>query len=122
MESSRGGAASIKEGLQVYNHEIAPAFADCPAGMGWTFGYLQLRIFPSRTWANWSLFNVHGSRSPLELTEADAAPAYDAEEQNNIAIYKRVLPSVSQHTPHAAGLQLLLWRGSRSRARVRLRA
>ncbi len=32
--------------------------------------------------------------SPLELTEAHAAPAYDAEEQNNIAIYKRVLPSV----------------------------
>ncbi len=32
--------------------------------------------------------------SPLELTEAQAAPAYDAEEQNNIAVYKRVLPSV----------------------------
>jgi S1-C subfamily serine protease len=31
---------------------------------------------------------------PLELTEAEAAPAYDAEEQNNIAVYKRVLPSV----------------------------
>jgi S1-C subfamily serine protease len=30
----------------------------------------------------------------LELTEAQAAPAYDAEEQNNIAVYKRVLPSV----------------------------
>jgi S1-C subfamily serine protease len=28
------------------------------------------------------------------LTEANAAPAYDAEEQNNIAVYKRVLPSV----------------------------
>ena len=28
------------------------------------------------------------------LTEAHAAPAYDAEEQNNIAIYKKVLPSV----------------------------
>ena len=35
-----------------------------------------------------------GSSSPLELTEAHAAPAYDAEEQNNIAVYKRVLPSV----------------------------
>ena len=33
-------------------------------------------------------------RLPLELTEAEAAPAYDAEEQNNIAVYKRVLPSV----------------------------
>jgi S1-C subfamily serine protease len=28
------------------------------------------------------------------LTEAHAAPEYDAEEQNNIAVYKRVLPSV----------------------------
>jgi S1-C subfamily serine protease len=35
-----------------------------------------------------------GSSSPLELTEAEAAPSYDPEEQNNIAVYKRVLPSV----------------------------
>jgi S1-C subfamily serine protease len=35
-----------------------------------------------------------GSNSRLELTEAHAAPAYDAEEQNNIAVYKKVLPSV----------------------------
>jgi S1-C subfamily serine protease len=41
-----------------------------------------------------ALFNGRGSGSPLELTEAQAAPAYDPEEQNNIAIYKRVLPSV----------------------------
>jgi S1-C subfamily serine protease len=44
--------------------------------------------------SNISLFGAHGSGSPLELTEAEAAPAYDAEELNNIAIYKRVLPSV----------------------------
>ena len=41
-----------------------------------------------------SLIGAHGSGSPLELTEAQAAPAFDAEEQNNIAVYKRVLPSV----------------------------
>ncbi len=40
------------------------------------------------------LINARGSNSPLELTEAQAAPAYDAEEQNNISVYKRVLPSV----------------------------
>jgi S1-C subfamily serine protease len=40
------------------------------------------------------LTGARGANSPLELTEAQAAPAYDAEEQNNIAIYKRVLPSV----------------------------
>jgi S1-C subfamily serine protease len=38
--------------------------------------------------------NVGTSGSPLQLTEAEAAPAYDAEEQNNIAVYKRVAPSV----------------------------
>jgi S1-C subfamily serine protease len=41
-----------------------------------------------------ALFRGHSTGSPLELTEAQAAPAYDAEEQNNIAVYKRVLPSV----------------------------
>jgi S1-C subfamily serine protease len=42
------------------------------------------------------LFHTTGSTdgSALQLTEAEAAPSYDAEEQNNIAIYKRVLPSV----------------------------
>ena len=35
-----------------------------------------------------------GSSSPLELTEAEAAPAYTPDEQNNISVYKRVLPSV----------------------------
>lgn len=35
-----------------------------------------------------------GSNLPLELTEAHAAPAYDSEEHNNIAVYKKVLPSV----------------------------
>lgn len=41
-----------------------------------------------------SLFGGRGSRTPLQLTEASAAPIFDAEEQNNIAVYKRVLPSV----------------------------
>jgi S1-C subfamily serine protease len=41
-----------------------------------------------------SLFNGHPAASALELTEAEAAPAFDSEEQNNIAVYKRVLPSV----------------------------
>jgi S1-C subfamily serine protease len=44
--------------------------------------------------SRFSLFKTSASGSPLELTEAEAAPAYDAEEQNNIAVYKKVLPSV----------------------------
>jgi S1-C subfamily serine protease len=56
------------------------------------FWYLTAHL-PARL-SNVSLFNVRGAGSPLQLTEAQAAPAYDAEEQNNIAVYKRVLPSV----------------------------
>ncbi|MGA7857926.1 MAG: trypsin-like peptidase domain-containing protein [Terracidiphilus sp.] len=41
-----------------------------------------------------SLLNASSSSSPLELTEAEAAPAYTAAELNNISVYKRVLPSV----------------------------
>ena len=41
-----------------------------------------------------SFLGSHGVSSPLQLTEAHAAPEYDSEEQNNIAVYKRVLPSV----------------------------
>src|SRR5580658_1562741 len=48
-----------------------------------------------------AVLGVKGSGSPLELTEAEAAPAYDAEEQNNIAVYKRVLPSVVNITSTA---------------------
>jgi len=56
------------------------------------FWYLTTHL-PSNL-SHFSLFGVHGNSSALELTEAEAAPAYDAEEQNNIAVYKRVLPSV----------------------------
>ncbi len=51
--------------------------------------------FPHRPFMDRPLFGTGGGSSdPLELNEAHAAPAYDAEEQNNIAIYKKVLPSV----------------------------
>ena len=41
-----------------------------------------------------SFLKTSVSTSPLELTEAHAAPEYDSEEQNNIGVYKKVLPSV----------------------------
>ncbi len=40
-------------------------------------------------------------RSPLELTEAHAQPAYDAEELANIAVYKKALASVVNVTSSA---------------------
>jgi S1-C subfamily serine protease len=48
-----------------------------------------------------TLTGARGADSPLELTEAQAAPAFDAEEQNNIAVYRRVLPSVVNITSRA---------------------
>jgi S1-C subfamily serine protease len=38
---------------------------------------------------------------PLDLTEADAQSSYDSQEQNNIAVYKRVLPAVVNITSTA---------------------
>ena len=37
---------------------------------------------------------VKGLGGTFDLTEASAAPAYDTEEQQNIAVYKKALPSV----------------------------
>ena len=48
-----------------------------------------------------SLFGANTRIGTLELKEAHAAPAYDAEEQNNIAVYKRVSPSVVNITSTA---------------------
>jgi len=61
------------------------------------FWYLTAHLsFPpgGPSWNHVSLTGAKSSGSPLQLTEAEAAPAFDAEEQNNIAVYKRVLPSV----------------------------
>src|SRR6476659_9623840 len=41
------------------------------------------------------------SASPLQLTEAQAAPQFDTEEQNNISVYRRVLLSVVNITSRA---------------------
>ena len=38
--------------------------------------------------------SANGPIGSLSLTEASAAPAFDSEEQQNIAVYKRALPSV----------------------------
>ena len=45
--------------------------------------------------------NVTGPLGDFSLTEAHAAPAFDTEEQQNIAVYKRALPSVVNITSTA---------------------
>src|ERR1039457_3691767 len=57
-------------------------------------GFLYLTTHLSNPFGRFHLFNASATKSPLELTEAEAAPAFDAEEQNNIGVYKKVLPSV----------------------------
>ncbi len=57
-------------------------------------GFWFVTTHLSQNLGHFSLLNTSASGSPLQLTEAEAAPAYDLDEQNNIAVYKRVLPSV----------------------------
>jgi S1-C subfamily serine protease len=48
-----------------------------------------------------STASMNGPMGGFELTQADAAPAYDTEEQQNIAVYKKALPSVVNITSTA---------------------
>jgi len=66
------------------------------------FWFLTTHFSPHLSADGRSLFGLSDSGlSHLDLKEAHAAPAYDAEEQNNIAIYKRVSPSVVNITSTA---------------------
>jgi S1-C subfamily serine protease len=66
------------------------------------FWFVTTHFSPNLSAGGHSLFATNDSRIPsLDLHEAHAAPAYDAEEQNNIAIYKRVSPSVVNITSTA---------------------
>jgi S1-C subfamily serine protease len=57
-------------------------------------GFWYLTTHLSNPFGPLSFFKTAGSSSPLQLTEAHAAPEFDAEEQNNVSVYKKVLPSV----------------------------
>jgi S1-C subfamily serine protease len=49
------------------------------------FFYTSHRFGPPTSWV---------TREPVHITEAQAAPSLDGEEQNNVDVYKRVVPSV----------------------------
>ena len=51
---------------------------------------------------------VHGPLGNFSLTETDAAPAFDTEEQQNIAVYKKALPSVVNITSTAVAYDFFL--------------
>jgi S1-C subfamily serine protease len=75
------------------------------------FYYLTTHVGSSGNLASWlhraapaSGTNTTAMNGPLgtfELNQADAAPAYDTEEQQNIAVYKKALPSVVNITSTA---------------------
>ncbi len=50
-----------------------------------------------------TIAKLTGPLGHLELTEAHAQPAYDADEQENIAVYRKCLPSVVNITSTAVG-------------------
>jgi len=65
------------------------------------FWLVTTHLQPTHSMGRISLFGGDGggSTSPLELTEAQAAPKYDAEEENNIAVYKECCPRWSTSPP-----------------------
>jgi len=75
------------------------------------FYYLSTRLMPTGALAGLvhrglapdaaTQSNVSGPLGNFSLNEASAAPAFDAEEQQNIAVYKRALPSVVNITSTA---------------------
>ena len=62
-----------------------------PAG---SVAALVERYAPSIAGNTSTLVSMNGPLGTFNLNVANAQPAYDAEEQNNIAVYKRVTPSV----------------------------
>jgi S1-C subfamily serine protease len=68
------------------------------------FYYLTSRMLPAGALAGLrqqvaeltatTVSDIHGPLGHFELTEAKAAPAFDTEEQQNIGVYKKALPSV----------------------------
>jgi len=76
------------------------------------FYYLTTRLMPAGALAGamhrglvsldgTKLQDIRGPLGNFALTEADAAPAFDTEEQQNIGVYKKALPSVVNITSTA---------------------
>ena len=61
-----------------------------------------------------------GRSEPSNSPRPHAAPAYDSEEQQNIAVYKKALPSRRKHHLHRCRVRLLLWPRSAAGPGLRL--
>jgi len=62
------------------------------------------RVFSTAATPGAAPATVTGPMGTLELTQASAAPAFDSEEQQNIAVYKKALPSVVNITSTTVAL------------------
>jgi S1-C subfamily serine protease len=89
VEPGRAAAVSILKGLQGSKAMKMRRILLVVLLVG---GFWYLTTHLPAVMGHLSLARAAGS--PLQLTEAQAAPAFDVEEQNNIAVYKRVSPSV----------------------------
>lgn len=66
------------------------------------FYYATTHLMPTGSLAHWvsrpgesaAIESTRGPNGAFDLTVASAAPAFDGEEQQNIAVYKKALPSV----------------------------
>jgi S1-C subfamily serine protease len=68
------------------------------------------RVEPASIAPGTNTTSVSGPLGSFEMTEANAAPAYDTEEQQNIAVYKKALPSVVNITSTAVAFDFFYGR------------
>ena len=93
----KGLSADLKEGFQERQVMKLSRILIVTLLLVGAFWFVTTHFSPHFRAGGPSLFGSRDGYSgdlPLHLSEAYASPAYDAEEQNNIAVYKRVLPSV----------------------------
>jgi S1-C subfamily serine protease len=71
------------------------------AATGNAVGWLRGPLYTAASEQQAKQVEVEGPHSAFNLTEASAAPAFDSEEQQNIAVYRKALPSVVNITSTA---------------------
>jgi S1-C subfamily serine protease len=67
----------------------------------WSTGSVTPWLHSTASGADSNTTSVNGPLGAFELTQASAAPAFDTEEQQNIQVYKKALPSVVNITSTA---------------------
>ena len=84
---------------------------------------LASAFFYFTTWESSPLHTTNWISHPtkVEITEASGGEALDSEEQNNILVYRKNIPSVVNITSKAVDLRFLLRAGTAGRPRLGFR-